>query len=284
MQDKKWDVIITSKQSDLSLSWKELWRYRDLIYMFVKRDFVSIYKQTILGPLWFFIQPIFTTVIYIVIFSGIANLPTDQVPPILFYLTGILFWNFFSAVLSKSSDTFIQNSNIFGKVYFPRMVVPVSYVSSALLTFMLQLILFLMVYIYYIFFTTNIEIIVNGYVFLFPIFIIVLTLYSLGIGILISSITVKYRDLRFVVTFGLQLLLYASPVVYSMSSVPSGWLKILLGLNPLTQIIVGFRYAVFSKGEFDLLEFGVSALLAIVLFLVGFIFFSRAEKNFIDTI
>jgi len=280
-QEENWTLVIKPQSNWFELHLDDLWRYRDLIYMFVKRDFVAQYKQTVLGPLWFLIQPILTTITYMVIFGGIANISTDGIPQSLFYMSGIMMWNYFSTCLNRTSDTFVANANIFGKVYFPRLTVPISSVISGLVTFAIQLGLFIAIYLYFVFKGADIHI--NGYVFLFPYLIILMALLGLGLGIIISSMTTKYRDLKFLVAFGIQLLMYAAPVVYPLSVLPEKY-KFWVALNPMTSIIETFRYSVLGTGSFSWAMIGYSSAFTAAILVFGVVIFNRVEKTFMDTV
>jgi len=284
MEDKeKWDVYIEPNAKWLDLNFSEVWKYRDLIGMFVKRDFIAQYKQTILGPLWFLIQPIITTLTYIVVFAGIADLSTAGQPASLFYLSGILFWNYFSSTFLKISETFLSNTNIFGKIYFPRLVVPISVVISSMISFMIQLMLFIGVFLFQLF-VNDYESNIQPALFLFPFLVILMAILSVGIGIIISSLTIKYRDLRYLVTFGVPLLMYTTPVVYPLSSVKNDVLATLLKLNPMTGIIETFRYSVLGTGVFSWEMLLYTFTVTVVLFFIGIILFNKVEKNFMDSI
>ncbi len=283
MKDKKdWDIIIAPKSNLFELRLSEIWRYRDLVMMFVKRDFISQYKQTILGPLWFLIQPILTTLTFLVVFTGIAGISTDNQPPLLFYMSGILMWNYFAACLTKTSETFLVNASIFGKVYFPRLTVPVSNVISNLIAFIIQMVLFVIIYIYYFFTSDSMHL--NPLVLVWlPYLILLMATQGLGFGIIISSLTIKYRDLKYLVVFGVQLLMYATPVVYSYSSLPVSY-RTYIALNPMTAVIETLRYAVFGVGTFRLDFILYSTLCSIAVLLVGVIIFNKVEKNFMDSV
>ena len=279
----EYKIVITSKRGLFDLQLTDLWNYRDLLFLFVKRDFKTFYKQTILGPLWFFIQPLITTLVFAVIFNRIAKIPTDEIPPNLFYMSGIIAWNYFSSCLMLTSSTFTSNAAIFGKVYFPRIIVPLSNVISALAKFMVQLIMFLGFYFYYIV-TGNDQIAPKFETLIFiPLMILQMALLGQGLGMIISSMTTKYRDLSYLVSFGTQLLMYASPIVYPLSVVPEKY-KILIIANPMTPIIEGFRQAFIGQGSFQISMFLVSLSITIATFLVGIIIFNRVEKSFIDTV
>jgi lipopolysaccharide transport system permease protein len=265
---------------DLHLA--DLWQYRDLIMLFVRRDFVALYKQTILGPLWYVIQPLLTTLVFTVIFSRVARIPTDGLPPTLFYLAGLTPWNYFAGCLNKTSNTFISNANIFGKVYFPRLAAPLSVVISGLIGFGIQLALFLSVMLYYAVTGTHLN--VN------PLILLILPLLSfqvaalgLGFGIIVSSLTTKYRDLTFLVTFGVQLWMYATPVVYPASRIPEKWLW-LISLNPMTSVVELFRYSFLGSGTIHLWQVALSLATTLLVLFVGIILFSRVEKSFMDTV
>ena len=280
-EEEEWSLVIEPKTGLFNLHLDDLWRYRDLIYMFVKREYVSQYKQTILGPIWFLVQPVLTTVTYIIIFGGIAKIPTDGLPQPLFYMSGILMWNYFSTCLNKTSDTFIANANIFGKVYFPRLTVPIATVISGLISYFIQLVLFVGVYIYYLWNGAAIQ--PNAYVLLLPYLIFLMAMLGLALGIIISSLTTKYRDLKFLVTFGVQLFMYATPVIYPLS-VLSDKYKALVLLNPMTSIMETFRFAVLGVGEFSWSALGYSTAFTAVVLAFGVVLFNRIEKSFMDTV
>jgi lipopolysaccharide transport system permease protein len=280
-EEEEWSLVIKPQSNWLELHLDDLWRYRDLIYMFVKRDFVSQYKQTVLGPLWVLIQPLMTTITYMVVFGNIAQLSTDGLPQMLFYMSGIMIWNYFSTCLNKTSDTFVANANIFGKVYFPRLTVPISNVFSSLISLGIQFVLFAMMYAYYMF--KGIVISPNIYLLLFPLLIIIMAFLSLGLGIIVSSMTTKYRDLKFLISFGIQLLMYATPVIYPLSTL-SGKYKTLVLLNPMTPIVETFRYSTLGVGTFKWEYLGYSAGITVLILFVGVIIFNRVEKTFMDTV
>lgn len=280
-QEENWSLVIKPQSNWFELHLDDLWRYRDLIYMFVKRDFVAQYKQTVLGPLWFLIQPILTTITYMVIFGGIANISTDGIPQSLFYMSGIMMWNYFSTCLNKTSDTFVANANIFGKVYFPRLTVPISSVISGLVTFAIQLGLFIAIYLFFV--AKGVSIHINAYVLLFPYLILLMAMLGLGLGIIVSSMTTKYRDLKYLVTFGVQLLMYAAPVVYPLSVLPEKY-KFWVALNPMTSVIETFRYSVLGTGSFSWAMLGYSSVVTAVILIFGVIIFNRVEKTFMDTV
>ncbi|HTN46491.1 MAG TPA: ABC transporter permease [Flavipsychrobacter sp.] len=277
---KGWDIVIEPKNSLFSLNLKDVWRYRDLLQLLVKRDFISIYKQTILGPLWFFIQPLLTTAMYLLIFNKVANLSTDDVPPLLFYLAGITCWNYFSETLTKTSDTFITNASIFGKVYFPRLIIPLSIVFSSLIRLVIQFALFMIFWVYYIY---QGAVQPNMYVLLFPVLLLMMAALGLGLGIIFSSLTTKYRDLRFLLSFGIQLLMFATPVVYPLSLAPEKY-KWLIVANPFTAIIETFRYGFLGKGELNWMYLTYSAAATFIILIIGILLFNKVEKNFMDTV
>ncbi|CAN5389112.1 ABC transporter permease [soil metagenome] len=264
------------------LQLKEVWDYRDLLWMFIKRDFVSVYKQTILGPIWFFVQPILTTVMFTVIFSGVAKIPTDGLPPMLFYLAGTTPWNYFSSCLNKTSGTFVNNAHLFGKVYFPRLVTPLSIVISNLVQFSIQFLLFFGFLAYYYF--KGIELHPNWamVVILTPLLLLLMALLGLGTGILVSSLTTKYRDLTFLIGFGVQLAMYATPVIYPMSSIPDNY-RPFIEANPMSAIIESFR-AIYLGGTIPWRQLGISAAVTSVLLLIGIAVFNKVERTFMDTV
>jgi lipopolysaccharide transport system permease protein len=249
--------------------------------MFVRRDFVSVYKQTILGPFWFFLQPILTTITFTIVFGNIAKIPTDGVPPLLFYMSGIVSWGYFSDCLTRTSNTFITNANIFGKVYFPRLVSPLSNVISLLMKFGIQMLLFIGFLIYYK--LNGATVYPNIYILLTPILILLMAALGLGFGIIISSMTTKYRDLTFLVGFGVQLLMYATPVIYPLSSLPEKYRWIVLA-NPMTGIIDTFRYAFLGAGSFNAGNLIYTAIFTIAILSIGILIFNRVEKTFMDTV
>jgi lipopolysaccharide transport system permease protein len=277
-----WDIIIEGSSSLFDLKLQDLWNYRDLLWMFVKRDFVSFYKQTILGPIWFFIQPLFTTIIYTFIFGGLASLSTDGLPQPLFYLAGITAWNYFADCLTKTSNVFKDNLQIFGKVYFPRLILPLSIIVSNLVRFAVQMILFIILMFYY-FFQNDIALIFSWNLLLFPILVVLMAFLGLGLGLIVTAMTTKYRDLAFLVTFGVQLLMYTTTVIYPLSAAPSKF-KRIIELNPMTGIIEAFRYSLLGKGEFNVSNIGYSIFVTVFAMLFGIIIFNRTEKTFVDSI
>lgn len=284
MSDKNWDLIIQNKSSLFRLDLHEVWRYRDLLRMYVKRDIITFYKQTILGPMWFFIQPIMTTIMFMFVFGGIAGISTDGVPQAVFYLAGLVCWNYFADCLTKCSDTFNANQQIFGKVYFPRLIVPFSIVISNMVKMGIQLVLFLAVYAYYFIVLVTFEI--NWTIVLFPVLLLMLASLGLGFGLVISSLTTKYRDLRFLITFGVQLWMYATPVIYPLSVMKQNYPdKIwVIVANPLTAIIETFKYGFTGVGVFEWNYLLYSFVMSIAVLLLGIIVFNRVQKSFMDVI
>jgi len=281
-EQEDWDLIIKPRSDFFEINLSEVWRYRDLMWMFVKRDFAAQYKQTVLGPLWHFIQPLFTTLIFVVVFSRIAALSTDGLPPLIFYLSGITIWNYFSSCLIATSNTFVSNAYIFGKVYFPRLVMPLSVVLSNIVKFGIQLLLLIAVMIWY---TVNgTEIHTGNSLFFIPLILLMMAGMGLGLGIIISSLTTKYRDLTVLVTFGVQLLMYATPVVFPMSAVKSPDLKLWLSINPLTPLVEAFRYGLLGAGSFDAIQLLYSGIFILLLLIFGLFLFGKVEKTFMDTV
>jgi len=277
----KWDYIIRPKRGLFDLRLHEIMEYRDLLFMFVMRDFVTLYKQTILGPFWFVLQPLITMAVFTVIFSKIARIPTDGVPPAVFYLSGIIIWNYFSNCLTKTSGIFVQNASIYGKVYFPRLVIPIARIISGLISFLIQLLLFLVV-IAWLYIADN-KITMNMYVFMVPVYVVLTGLTGLGAGLIISALTTTYRDLGFLVGFGVQLLMFATPVIYPMSIIPDQY-RVFIAWNPVAHIVEGFRYAFLGVGEISLPGMAYTFAFAILLLLTGIILFNRVERNFMDTV
>jgi lipopolysaccharide transport system permease protein len=260
----------------------ELWNYRDLLFMFVKRDFLASYTQTILGPLWFFIQPIFTTLMFVFVFGNIAGISTDGQPKILFYLSGLVIWNYFSECFNKTANVFVANSGIFGKVYFPRLIMPLSIVASGLLRFFVHFLLFLSFFSYYII-KGEISFDFNMTLFLIPFLVILMAGFSLGLGLIITSLTTKYRDLSMFIGFGIGLLMYATPVIYPMNVVPEKYL-FFVKFNPISPIIETFRYSFLGSGMFSVLSLLYSTSCMFIILFVGVITFSKVEQNFMDTV
>lgn len=279
-----WLYEITPKRKLIDLNFKEIWRYKDLLILFVKRDVTTVYKQTILGPLWFFIQPLFTSVIYTLVFNNIASVSTGAVPSFLFNLTGITAWNYFNQCFTSTSNTFNQNAALFGKVYFPRVIVPLSKVIAGLVKFGIQILILIIFYIYFIY--QGSSVIPNANLILFPMYVILMAFMGLGFGMIISAMTTKYRDLTVLIGFATSLLVYISAVPYPLSQVKEKMPDIawVVQLNPLTQIIEGFRYMILDEGIFNLTSFIYTIIVSVFIFLIGLIVFNRTEKNFIDTV
>jgi lipopolysaccharide transport system permease protein len=280
-KDNKWDIHITSGGSYLDIDLKELWRYRDLLMMFVKKDIITVYKQTILGPVWFVVQPLLTSLMFLLVFNSIAKISTGSVPPVLFYLIGTTLWNYFADTLNVTSKTFTENASIFGKVYFPRIILPLSKVVSGLVKFLIQFGLFAAIWLYYVF--VDKTIMPNWYVLLAPVWLAIIVLLGLGLGIIITSLTTKYRDLVFLVGFGVQLAMYATPVIIPLSEV-HGKKRIFFLLNPLTSLFEAFKYGFLGKGSFDTNWLLYSIGFTAVTLILGFLIFNKVEKRFIDTV
>ena len=282
MQNKTtWTTIIKPKTGWFDINLKELFQYKDLIIMFVKRDFKTLYKQTILGPLWIIINPLLTTLMFTIVFGNIANISTDGMPQIVFYMLGTTVWTYFSTCLTKTSTTFTGNAAIFGKVYFPRLVTPISTVISGLINFAVQFVMFVCFAIYY--YIIGAPIHPNIYILITPLLLLQLACLSLGFGVIISSLTTKYRDLAVLVTFGVQLWMYATPVVYPASQI-DGKLKTLMMLNPVSPIVESFRYAFLGSGSIPWNFLGISVITTLVVLFIGVVLFSRVEKTFMDTV
>ena len=282
--EEEWLYEITPKNKFFSLNLKEVWRYRDLLLLFVKRDIVTVYKQTVLGPLWYLIQPLFTSITFTIIFNNVAGISTGSIPPFLFNLAGIMVWNYFTSCLTSTSDTFRANAGIFGKVYFPRLIVPISVVISNLVKFLIQFSIFVAFYIYYV--STGTVIDLNGIVLLFPILIIVMGILGLGLGMLISSLVTKYRDFSYLIGFGVQLLMYLSAVMYPMALIKEKMpnLAWLVQYNPLAYIIETSRYMLLGIGDVSLFEVLYVVGITAFIFLFGLLIFNKTEKSFIDTV
>jgi lipopolysaccharide transport system permease protein len=278
---EQWDMFIRPQRSLFDLRLGELWRYKDLILLFVRRDFVAVYKQTVLGPLWYLIQPLMTTITFTIIFGNFAKLPTDGLPDFLFYMSGTVIWTYFASCLTKTSETFTSNAGLFGKVYFPRLAVPVSILISNLIAFVIQFALFLAFMLY--FALTGASLAPNGWILLTPVLILMMAGLGLGFGIIISSLTTKYRDLRFLVTFGVSLLMYATPVIYPVSSVPEQFQWAILA-NPMTPIVEAFRYAFLGAGTVNPLHLLYSFGFMLAVVFAGTVIFNRVEQTFMDTV
>lgn len=276
----EWDIIIESEHSLFDINFKELWRYRDLLVLFVKRDFVTVYKQTVLGPLWFFIQPLLTTITFTIVFGNVAQLSTDGAPKLIFYMAGITLWNYFSNCLTTVSSVFNANAAIFGKVYFPRLIMPLTIVVSNLMKFGVQFLLFSCFVIYY---KVNNQITPNSWILLTPVIILLMALISMGIGLILSSMTTKYKDLTQLIGFGIQLFMYATPVIYPSSSVPKSF-SWVLDWNPLVGLFDYMRYAYIGIGTFDLYALLYPAIFSIVILMLGILVFNKTQKTFMDTV
>lgn len=284
LAEEQWTEVIQPRSNLLDLGLQEVWRYRDLVALFVRRDFVATYKQTILGPIWFFIQPLLTTITYMIVFNGIANLGTGGIPPLAFYLAGVTIWNYFAQSLTATATVFTTNATIFGKVYFPRLTMPLSIVLSNLIRFGIQLGLFLLVWAYYLVTTDSIH--PNAYALLTPFLVVLMGLLALGLGMVFSALTTKYRDLAMLLTFGIQLLMYATPVVYQLeklNSLPAQFRWIIMA-NPLNAIVETFRFGLLGTGTFSWLYLGYSTVVTLVMLLAGTIIFNKVEKSFTDTV
>lgn len=280
-----WLYVISPEKKLFNLNLQEIWRYRDLLMLFVKRDITTVYKQTVLGPLWFLIQPLFTSVIFTLVFNNLGSITTGGIPPFLFNLTGITLWNYFTACFTGTSDTFTKNAGIFGKVYFPRAIMPLSVTISNLVKFGIQLLILIAFYIYYV--ATGVDVAPNEYLFLFPVFIVIIALTGLGLGMITSAMTTKYRDLKVLVGFAISLIMYISAVPYPLSEAHKKLPKFAANIvtyNPLSQIIEGFRYMVLDTGTFNIFGVIYALIVAVVLFLLGLVIFNWTEKSFIDTV
>ncbi len=280
--NNQWDIVITPKANLLAFDWKELWRYRDMFVLFVLRAFRVAYKQTILGPLWFLITPVLSVIVYVAVFGGIANIPTDGIPPVLFYLLGISLWGYFASCLSSTSNSFVTNADVFGKVYFPRIIMPLVAVTVNLLSLAIQLGIFLAFYIYYA--ATGSEVTVHWQIILFPVLILILALFAVGVGMIVSSFTTKYRDLQIVFAKVITLWVYITPVIYPMSMVTNPKLHLAMSLNPVTPIIEAIKYSVLGAGEFSWLWLGYSLVMTLITLFIGVVIFNKVQKSFMDTV
>jgi len=272
---------IKPKRHWFDIDFREIWNYRDLLWLFVRREIVVVYKQTIMGPLWFFIQPLITTIMFMVVFNGIAGISTDGLPPILFYLAGITIWNYFAESFRSTSDTFVANAGIFGKVYFPRIIMPMAVVMSNLVKFGIQFTLFLVVYFYY--FVTTEVINPNITLLLFPFYVVLIAIFGLSFGLVVSSLTTKYRDLKFLIQFAVQLWMYVTPVIYPMSKIPEKY-RLLVQINPISSIVEAFKYAFTGVGVFDWNGLIYSTIFAFAMLFFGLLIFNKTEQNFMDTV
>ena len=283
-EDEIWDLELTPKNAFFDLKLNEVWQYRDLLLLLVRRDFVSFYKQTIFGPLWFFIQPLFTTIIYTFVFGSLAAIPTDGLPQPLFYLAGITAWNYFADCLSKTSTVFTSNAGLFGKVYFPRLIVPLSIVLSNLIRFGVQMLLFLIIMVAY--WAHGAQLHPNTWLLFFPVLLLLMAMLGLGLGMIISAMTTKYRDLSFLITFGIQLMMYLTTVIYPLSVVKVKYPKYewLVEYNPMTSLIEAFRYGFLGQGTFTVTSLVITTISTTIILLVGILIFNRVEKTFVDTV
>lgn len=284
IKSESWDMEIRPQASLLEINFKEIWSYRDLLVLLVRRDFVATYKQTILGPIWFFLQPILTTLTFLIVFGRIAKLPTGEVPAIPFYLAGITLWNYFAESLTRTSTVFKDNANIFGKVYFPRLIMPLSIVVSNLVKLGIQFGLFLLFWVYYLIFSEHVH--PNLYILLTPLLVVMLGILGLGFGMIISAMTTKYRDLALLLSFSIQLLMYGTPVVYSLAGIKPEykWIKLLVMANPMSEVIETFRLGFLGEGTFTWGWLGYSAGFTLLVLVIGTIVFNRVEKSFMDTV
>jgi len=280
--DESWDLVIRPRRHLLDVSLKEIWDYRDLLYMFVKRDIVTVYKQTILGPIWFFIQPIATMLVYVVVFGRIAKISTDGIPAPLFYLSGIVIWNYFSDSLLKTSNTFLNNAGIFGKVYFPRLIVPLSLITSGIIKFMIQFTLFLLVLGYFLY-GGETAVTPNAWILVSPILVLLMAGMGLGMGIIFSSLTTKYRDMTFLLGFAVQLLMYATPIIYPMSTLNEN-MRAYLWWNPIAHVIECFKYGFLGAGQASFSGLAYTSAYTLLTLCLGIIIFNRTEQTFMDTV
>ena len=281
-ENQKYDTVITPRDRLLAIDWKELWRYRDMFVLFVQRNFRTAYKQTILGPLWFLITPVLSVIVYVTVFGGIANIPTDGVPPILFYLLGISVWGYFASCLSATSNSFVSNADIFGKVYFPRIIMPLVAVTTNLLSFAIQLAIFAVFYIYYV--ATGTELTIHWQIVLFPVLIILLALMAVGFGMIFSSVTTKYRDLQIMLNKVISLWVYITPVIYPLSMVTNPKLHLAMSLNPVTPVMEAMKFSLLGAGQFSWLWLAYSAGFTLLLLIFGLMLFNKVQKSFMDTV
>lgn len=280
--DTSWSMVITPRDRLLSLDWQEIWRYRDMFVLFVLRNFRVAYKQTVLGPLWFLITPVLSVIVYATVFGGIAKIPTDGVPPILFYLLGISVWGYFAASLSATSNSFVSNADIFGKVYFPRIIMPLVAVTTNLLSFAIQLAIFAAFYIYYA--ATGTELTIHWQLVLFPVLILLLAFMAVGFGMIFSSLTTKYRDLQIMLAKIISLWVYITPVIYPLSIVTNEKLHLAMSLNPVTPVMEAIKYSLLGQGQFSWLWLAYSAAFTLILLIFGLMIFNKVQKTFMDTV
>lgn len=279
---KQWSVVITPKANLLSFDWQELWRYRDMFVLYVLRAFRVAYKQTILGPLWFLITPVLSVIVYVAVFGGIANIPTDGIPPVLFYLLGISLWGYFASCLNSTSNSFVANADIYGKVYFPRIIMPLVAVTVNMLSLAIQLGIFAAFYIYYA--ATGSDVSVRWQIVLFPVLILMLALLAVGVGMIVSSFTTKYRDLQIVFGKVISLWVYITPVIYPLSMVTNPQLHLAMSLNPVTPIIEAAKYALLGAGQFSWAWLGYSLVMTFIVLFIGVMVFNKVQKSFMDTV
>lgn len=279
---KEWDLSIEPQNSLFKLHLKDVWRYRDLLGLLVKRDFTSFYKQTIFGPLWFFIQPLFTTITFVFIFGNLAGISTDGLPQPLFYMCGVVAWNYFAECVTKTSTVFKDNASIFGKVYFPRLIMPLSIVLSNLVKLAVQFMMLLLLFVYFAI-AKDYQPQLSWYTFLIPVYLLIMAALGLGLGMIISAMTTKYRDLSFLVAFGIQLFMYATPVIYPLSSAPEKY-RLLIEINPMTNIIEGMRFSLLGTGFFSFSALNYTIITTSIILVLGTLIFNKVEKSFVDTI
>lgn len=282
MKEDNWDIEIRPKDRMLSVDFREMWRYRDLYRLFVRRDITTMYKQTVLGPLWFIINPIMGMIVMVVVFGGVVGIPTDGVPATLFYLLGPAIWGYFSSCLTSTSNSFVTNSGIFGKVYFPRMIMPVVAVTTNLVSFGVNILLFACFYVYYV--ATGTQIAPNWMALLFPVLIVMLALLAIGFGMLISSVSTKYRDVQMFFEYIVSLWMYVTPVIYPLSLVTNPKLHFVMSLNPVTPIMEAVKYGLLGSGSFSWLWLGYSFVFMTILLAIGIVVFNRTQKSFMDTV
>jgi lipopolysaccharide transport system permease protein len=279
--DTTWDLVVTPQRKLFDIRFREIWEYRDLLYLFVKRDIIIVYKQTIFGPVWYFVQPLLTMIVYIIVFSNIARIPTDEIPPPVFYLAGIVMWNYFNDCFVQTSDVFHKNSALFGKIYFPRIITPLSKVISGLIQFLIQSALFAVVFSYY--FYNGMDIQPGLSIALIPYLVLLMAGLGMGAGLIFSALTAKYRDLKFLVTFGVQLLMYATPVIYPMSIIPEKY-RVFIAWNPLAHIIEGFKLVVLGVGQISFTSMFYTTIVTLMVLSTGIIIFNKTEQTFADTV
>lgn len=282
MKEEKYDITITPKDRLLAVDWKEIWRYRDMFLLFVDRNFRTAYKQTILGPLWFLITPVLSVIVYVTVFGGIAGIPTDGVPPILFYLLGISVWGYFASCVSSTSNSFVTNADIFGKVYFPRIIMPLVAVTTNLLSFAIQLLIFAAFYIYYV--ATGTELVIHWQIVLLPLLILILAMMAVGFGMIFSSLTTKYRDLQIMLAKIISLWVYVTPVIYPLSMVTNPKLHLAMSLNPVTPVVEAIKYSILGQGQFSWIWLAYSVGVTIILLIFGLMLFNKVQKSFMDTV